>query len=160
MAAIDDKLVAGLVADQFPAWSSLAVTAIVPGGWDHRSEGEPLSSASGVDPERLARNLAGFLRALYRIEAREGPLAGEHFFRGGPVATYFRGAGRRAFRRAMAMSDDTWARARGWALWKALIVAFEGDGSSPAPREAQRVLGEVLSDGVGGVEGVGDVGDG
>lgn len=45
----------------------------------------------------------------------------------------------------MALRDDTWARARGWALWKALIVAFEGDGSSPAARDARRVLEEILS---------------
>lgn len=37
--------------------------------------------------------------------------------------TLFEGDSREAFRRTLALDDATWARARGWALWKALIVA-------------------------------------
>jgi aminoglycoside phosphotransferase (APT) family kinase protein len=40
--------------------------------------------------------------------------------------TFFEGDSRRAFRDRIYMDDDTWARARGWALWKALITQHEG----------------------------------
>jgi aminoglycoside phosphotransferase (APT) family kinase protein len=36
--------------------------------------------------------------------------------------TFFSGASRAAFRAAVDRDDGTWARARGWALWKALIT--------------------------------------
>ncbi|HTV69783.1 MAG TPA: aminoglycoside phosphotransferase family protein [Rhizobiaceae bacterium] len=52
-------------------------------------EGEPASAARIDDPNDFAATLAEFLRALYAIDAREGPAAGTHnFYRGGPVATY------------------------------------------------------------------------
>jgi aminoglycoside phosphotransferase (APT) family kinase protein len=57
--------------------------------------------------------------------------------------TLLSGTGRDAFRRVMGMDDATWARARGWALWKALIVAH---GDSAAAPDAWRVLGELLAD--------------
>jgi aminoglycoside phosphotransferase (APT) family kinase protein len=40
--------------------------------------------------------------------------------------TMFDGDSRRAFRDHVALDDDTWARARGWALWKALLTYREG----------------------------------
>ncbi|MEU6343602.1 aminoglycoside phosphotransferase family protein [Streptomyces sp. NPDC046977] len=61
--------------------------------------------------------------------------------------TYFSGAGREAFRRDVAMDDATWARARGWALWKALLVltgVIDGDPVRAAAE--QRVIREVLDD--------------
>jgi aminoglycoside phosphotransferase (APT) family kinase protein len=36
--------------------------------------------------------------------------------------TFFIGESRRAFRGALALDEGTWARGRGWALWKALIT--------------------------------------
>ena len=36
--------------------------------------------------------------------------------------TYFRGESREAFGAGLAFDDGTWARGRGWALWKALIT--------------------------------------
>lgn len=55
---------------------------------------------------------------------------------------------RQAFRAALPLDSGTWARARGWALWKALLVmAADSGGVHPAermPREvAQLVMGEV-----------------
>ncbi|GAA4708587.1 aminoglycoside phosphotransferase family protein [Phytohabitans rumicis] len=47
--------------------------------------------------------------------------------------TMFTGASRDAFREAVGQDEGTWARARGWALWKALLV------------RDFRVLGEVLA---------------
>ena len=52
--------------------------------------------------------------------------------------TMFSGESRRVFREAAGMDDATWARARGWALWKALITLADGNGG------AQRVVEEVL----------------
>ena len=37
--------------------------------------------------------------------------------------TYFEGSERQLLRDEVGLDDDTWRRARGWALWKALIVA-------------------------------------
>jgi aminoglycoside phosphotransferase (APT) family kinase protein len=37
--------------------------------------------------------------------------------------TLFHGKSRATFRNALNIDDDSWARVRGWALWKALIVA-------------------------------------
>lgn len=49
--------------------------------------------------------------------------------------TAFAGTSREVFRTQMAMNDGTWARARGWALWKALITLLE----SPAAAEKARL---------------------
>lgn len=48
---------------------------------------------------------------------------------------------------AWSLDEDTWARGRGWALWKALIT-LAGSIQSDPPRaeEARRVIGEVLAD--------------
>ncbi|QQQ78557.1 aminoglycoside phosphotransferase family protein [Saccharothrix sp. 6-C] len=54
--------------------------------------------------------------------------------------TMFSGESRRAFREAVAADDATWARARGWALWKALITLADGD------ERSRRVVEEVLGD--------------
>ena len=60
--------------------------------------------------------------------------------------TFFAGASRVAFQRSLAFDEGTWARARGWALWKALVVAA---GLSPtnAPEYARplEVLEAVLA---------------
>ncbi|MET8982429.1 aminoglycoside phosphotransferase family protein [Streptomyces sp. NPDC004539] len=58
--------------------------------------------------------------------------------------TYFEGAEREAFREAVGLPDDAWRRARGWALWKALVVL--AGLSSPDPEGVQRrVLERVLT---------------
>jgi hypothetical protein len=36
--------------------------------------------------------------------------------------TVFEGASRRRFMRAVSVDEDAWARARGWALWKAVVA--------------------------------------
>ncbi|MBD5788381.1 aminoglycoside phosphotransferase family protein [Cellulosimicrobium terreum] len=60
-----------------------------------------------------------------------------------------RGDAREAFREHRALDTDTWARARGWAIWKALIVAA-GLAGSHAPqseaRKARRTIDAVLED--------------
>jgi aminoglycoside phosphotransferase (APT) family kinase protein len=69
--------------------------------------------------------------------------------------TFFTGQSRRAFRSALALDADTWARGRAWALWKALITRAEVVGSGGREADAapqfgwrgssQRVLAEVLA---------------
>jgi aminoglycoside phosphotransferase (APT) family kinase protein len=45
--------------------------------------------------------------------------------------TLFKGESREAFRTTLQLDAATWARARGWALWKALIVCAELPGTNP-----------------------------
>jgi len=61
--------------------------------------------------------------------------------------TLLSGASREAFRARVDVDPATWARGRGWALWKALI-AYAGALSSDhaAAAEAERVIGEVLTE--------------
>lgn len=59
--------------------------------------------------------------------------------------TFLAGAGRAAFKRAVDQDDATWARARGWALWKALLV-LTGTTDPAEAADQQRVLDEVLAD--------------
>jgi aminoglycoside phosphotransferase (APT) family kinase protein len=53
--------------------------------------------------------------------------------------TLFSGASRARFREALGLDAATWARGRGWALWKALITLHHGP-------ESRRVLAEILDD--------------
>lgn len=55
---------------------------------------------------------------------------------------------RRVFRDALGLDDATWARARGWALWKALLQ-LEGDSTGPIRAEAERSLGAILAERAG-----------
>ena len=56
--------------------------------------------------------------------------------------TFFEEESREAFRARIAVDDATWARGRGWALWKALITA-----ANQAEVERQRqVIDDVLAD--------------
>ncbi|MER6004839.1 aminoglycoside phosphotransferase family protein [Nonomuraea angiospora] len=61
--------------------------------------------------------------------------------------TMFSGDSREAFRRAACQDRAMWARARGWALWKALIVLAEKLGTDEEQAAVQRrVIDEVLAD--------------
>ncbi|MER8449721.1 aminoglycoside phosphotransferase family protein [Mesorhizobium sp. M1428] len=188
--------------------------------------GRPAAGELIADLTEFARSLAGFLVALYRIDAADGPPAGQHnFHRGGRLSVYdaenrgalsalgsridkaaaeavwatalasrwqgppvwvhgdvasgnllvedgklcavvdfgssaigdpacdlviawteFYGESRQAFRDAIALDEHSWARARGWALWKALIVASGHDGNQREAEKSWRVINEVLAD--------------
>jgi aminoglycoside phosphotransferase (APT) family kinase protein len=54
----------------------------------------------------------------------------------------FSGSSRTAFRATLGVDDATWARARGWALWKALITL--DDPATAA--EARHAIDAVLAD--------------
>lgn len=61
--------------------------------------------------------------------------------------TMFSGDSRREFRRAVDQDAGTWARARGWALWKALLVLSQCIDTDPAQAAVnRRVIDEVLAD--------------
>jgi len=59
--------------------------------------------------------------------------------------TLFSGKSREAFRAAFALDSDTWSRARGWALWKALITLAKDNASLEAVK-ARDVLNELLAE--------------
>jgi aminoglycoside phosphotransferase (APT) family kinase protein len=61
--------------------------------------------------------------------------------------TLFTGESRRVFRAALPLDDATWARGRGWTLWKALITLAALPGTNA--REAstsRRILDDLLAD--------------
>lgn len=60
--------------------------------------------------------------------------------------TFFKGESREAFRSAIAADDATWARGRGWTLWKALITAAGHDANQAEAERQRRVIDEVLAD--------------
>jgi aminoglycoside phosphotransferase (APT) family kinase protein len=61
--------------------------------------------------------------------------------------TFFSGASREAFRAALPADDATWARARGWALWKGLILQAEHVTTRSLEAErCRRAVDEVLAD--------------
>ena len=57
--------------------------------------------------------------------------------------TFFTGAARDRFRAEVAQDDGRWARARGWALWKALISLT---GSAEQDAVNLRVIADVLAE--------------
>lgn len=60
--------------------------------------------------------------------------------------TLFAGESRQAFRAALPLDEATWARGRGWALWKALITAAGHDANQRHVDESWRVIEEVVRD--------------
>jgi aminoglycoside phosphotransferase (APT) family kinase protein len=182
-------------------------------------DGDPASVAPIEGIAGFAADLAGFLAALYAVDASDGPPAGAHsFFRGGPLNTYdaqsresierladeidtkaatevwdaalastwdhspvwvhgdvvesnllvaegrlravidfgcaavgdpacdlmmawtsFDDESARLFRGGLPVDDATWARGRGWTLWKALITLVgDKEGRADADATARR----------------------
>ena len=57
--------------------------------------------------------------------------------------------GRRVFRQRLAVDDATWARGRGWALWKTLATCsytFEDPEDAAEYASARRVLGDIFAE--------------
>jgi aminoglycoside phosphotransferase (APT) family kinase protein len=59
--------------------------------------------------------------------------------------TFLEGPARDTLRAAWQLDEDTWARGRGWALWKGLITLVGDPAHSGAARTVQRVLDEHRS---------------
>ena len=65
------------------------------------------------------------------------------------VITLFSGESRRAFYSGFSLDNATWARGRGWALWKALITLAQHLDTHPRETaKARYVIDEVLSDSI------------
>ena len=61
--------------------------------------------------------------------------------------TFLKSESREAFRSALSLDSGTWARGRGWALWKALIVYAALPGTNPTEVEKSKlVIDETLAD--------------
>jgi aminoglycoside phosphotransferase (APT) family kinase protein len=68
--------------------------------------------------------------------------------------TMFEGSSRERFRKALPLDDGTWARARGWALWKALISVLDQPADDPSSTgirfgwrwDALGVVDQVITD--------------
>jgi aminoglycoside phosphotransferase (APT) family kinase protein len=61
--------------------------------------------------------------------------------------TLFGGGSRAAFRAALQLDEATWARGRGWTLWKGLITLAANIDSNPLEaKRARRVIDKVLAD--------------
>ncbi|WP_027863389.1 aminoglycoside phosphotransferase family protein [Marmoricola sp. URHB0036] len=90
--------------------------------------------------------------AVGNLLAREGRLAAVIDFGtsgvGDPACdlviawTFFGDSARETFRSAVGLDEDTWARARGWALWKALLGLVDDPRSAGDLRTVERVIGE------------------
>ncbi|KQS73591.1 aminoglycoside phosphotransferase family protein [Modestobacter sp. Leaf380] len=57
-----------------------------------------------------------------------------------PAWTVFEGEARAVYRERLAVDDDTWARGRGWALWKAVITLADPDNGAAARTTLAAVL--------------------
>jgi len=61
--------------------------------------------------------------------------------------TFLKDEGRAAFRAALPLDSGTWARGRGWTLWKALIVWAGLPGANPAGRaNCQRIIQDLIAE--------------
>jgi aminoglycoside phosphotransferase (APT) family kinase protein len=61
--------------------------------------------------------------------------------------TFFFGDSRKTFRSRLPMDDATWARGRGWALWKALITLVGALKTNPTEAEkVRRVILDVVAE--------------
>lgn len=60
--------------------------------------------------------------------------------------TEFSGDSRAAFRAELPFDDDTWRRARGWALWKALITIAGTDRDRLSIEKARNTVAEIIAD--------------
>lgn len=60
--------------------------------------------------------------------------------------TFFTGKARDEFCRHLLADEGTWARARGWALWKAVITLAEPQTGRSKKNEAQYILQEIIGD--------------
>jgi aminoglycoside phosphotransferase (APT) family kinase protein len=81
--------------------------------------GQPAMFDRIDDLRQFATDLAGFLRALYRIDPAGGPPGGEHnFWRGGPLTVYDA-----ATRRSIETLADEFDPARTSAVWEAALAA-------------------------------------
>jgi aminoglycoside phosphotransferase (APT) family kinase protein len=62
--------------------------------------------------------------------------------------TFFKGESRKIFKANMHLDEETWARARGWAMWKALFeISQLKDKSGAALVKQQQIIDAVIEEG-------------
>ncbi|WP_277680293.1 phosphotransferase, partial [Gracilibacillus dipsosauri] len=61
--------------------------------------------------------------------------------------TFFDDSSREIFKRALKMDEETWNRARGWALWKALITYDDKkDSNQTIAEESYRIIKIIMDE--------------
>ena len=61
--------------------------------------------------------------------------------------TFLDAAGRKAFRQALTLDSATWDRARGWAIWNALVILDKcRDTNSAEAARHHKVIRDVIDD--------------
>jgi len=60
--------------------------------------------------------------------------------------TFLEGDSRAAFRAGLPLDPATWARGRGWCLWKALIIFAGLSANQAGAEESRRIAGDVIAD--------------
>ena len=60
--------------------------------------------------------------------------------------TFLSGESREVFRAALPADAATWARGRGWALWKALIMLAAGRRGNQEEAGTRRIISEVIAE--------------
>lgn len=60
--------------------------------------------------------------------------------------SFFTGAARTRFRQETGLDSATWARARGWALWKALLVMAGKNHRPPLTRPPETILADLTAE--------------
>lgn len=61
--------------------------------------------------------------------------------------TFFSGESRNAFQSSLILDPDTWARARGWALWKACLELLKlKDTNNPEAIRQQKIIDDVIKE--------------
>jgi len=61
--------------------------------------------------------------------------------------TLLTAGGRQAFRERLSVDEATWARGRGWALWKTLVACANAlDNAGEPAAGARRVLDEIFAE--------------
>ena len=97
-------------------------------------EGETASLETVTDMDMFARDVADFLIELHVIDASDPACDLVLFW------TFFKSSTRELFRSLLPFDSGTWARARGWALWKALITYRDLHHGDPSSAEDVRAL--------------------
>ena len=121
------------VARRAPDWLAAATAS--------RWEGSPVWVHGDVAPGNLLVDDAGLCAVIDFGCVAVGDPACDLV----PAWTVFDASSRPAFVTGVGLDPATWARARGWALWKAAITLASPPGA-PERRLAERTLAELLAD--------------
>jgi len=60
------------------------------------------------------------------------------------AGTLFTGSSREVFRSELAVDEATWARGRGWGMWKALLM-MERRSTLPGGSDPERIARDIIA---------------